>query len=359
MKHNKLKNTLTMSKRTARGKSKSRDFMVLSPSQPSLTQMNFVRYSQRQEEKENEEDEGKDICKHAPKLSNKSKVVSPYDKKSDRVTVVPMNDERRPKESYQIEPPNRPPTPHGGEDLSLDLEEHIPKEVQEEEDRMKADVDRYEQDERLFTQSEEEDEKEDCDEEIGDYVSSVIEPAGTIGTYKSPLGELEYAMPHLTHTYEGTSPTLIKVRRPKLDKVFNTFFHFKDRKYNSCLHKIVNGLIREWRRGIHNMCDELDKTESLTNRQGYRNQRNYADATALMIQHCIANYDEFPVKILNMEWMTKMVPAVKSLQDARFLYHMANCKYFQLSSNKVRATNEAHVMTTFNGKVDVLIGYKA
>ena len=60
-----------------------------------------------------------------------------------------------------------------------------------------------------------------------------------------------------------------------------------------------------------------------------------------------------------MEWMTRMLTAVTLFQDAMFLYHMANCKYFELSANKVRTTNEVHIMTRFGSKVNVLIGYKS
>ena len=336
-----------MSKRVPKEKYKSRN-QVLSQSQPSLTQMNYVTY------RPNRKDEQK-RRKTSTTQTNKAKVVSPYKGSPS----VPRNVQERPKAADQIEPPNSPPTPHEGEDLGLDVEEHIPQDVQDEDERMKADIDLYEQDQRLLTSPEEEDDdKEDTNDEEGDYIKSVTEPPATIGKYKSPIGELEYAMPHLEHRYKGTSHSLLKVRKPKLDRVFNTFFHFKDRKYNSSLHKIVNGLIREWRRGVHDMCDDLEKTEDLSNRQGYRNQRNYADTTALLIQHCIANYDEFPVKILNMHWMTTMLPAVKTLQDARLVYHMSNCTYFELSINKVGNTNEASIMTRFDGKVDVLIGYK-
>ena len=335
-----------MSKKVSKEKYKSKN-QVLSQSQPSLTQMNYVTYmSNRKEEQKGH--------KTTTTQTNKAKQVSLY----KEAPSIPRNVQEQPKVADQTEPPNCPPTPLGGEYLGLDVEEHIPQHVQDREERLKANIDLHNQDQRLLTQDEEDDDKEDNNDEDGDYIKSVTEPPATIGTYKSPIGELEYAMPHLEHRYEGTSPSLIKVRKPKLDRVFNTFFHFKDRKYNSSLHKIVNGLIREWRRGVHDMCDDLEKTEDLSNRQGYRNQRNYADTTALLIQHCIANYDEFPVKILNMHWMTTMLPAVKTLQDARLVYHMSNCTYFELSINKVGNTNEASIMTRFDGKVDVLIGYK-
>ena len=206
-------------------------------------------------------------------------MISPY----KQPPSVIRNAQERVEATKQKEPPNCPSAPNAEEDLGLNLEQHIQKDVLEEEQRLKADIDLYKQDEHLLTQDEAREEEEDSDDEEGDYINSKIEPPRTIRTYKSLLGELGCAMPHLEHTYKETMPALIKVGRPKLDKTFNTFFHYKDRRYNACLHKIVNGLIREWRRGIHDMCDDLDKMKSLTNCQGYRNQCNYADTTALLI----------------------------------------------------------------------------
>ena len=129
--------------------------------------------------------------------------------------------------------------------------------MQEEEDILKADVDLHEQNQCLLTQEEEQEEEEDNGDEEVEYINSVIEPPKTIRTNNSPIGELEYSMLYLEHMYDGTSPTHINVRRQKLDKVLNTFFHFKDRRYNACLHRIVNGLIREWRRGCNDKAEEL------------------------------------------------------------------------------------------------------
>ena len=182
---------------------------------------------------------------------------------------------------------------------------------------------------------------------------------GTIKSYTTPLGSLEYVTAQREYFDNNRSiAEYMKVTRPSFDQVFSTFFHFKDNKYNACLHKIVNGVIKEWRKGIVEICNKLDKMSAITNREGYQNQRKYAETTALYIQHSIATYDEFPVKILNMTWLKKMVPAIKTEEDATFVYHMSNSKYFVLMAMRDNSSREINIITRFDDKHNALFGNK-
>lgn len=340
-----------------------------SASQPTLTQTGYVQYLEETSMEVN---------------NNKRHAVSIQTNKTNTSIITPDRKRRAVILKVQ-EPPSCPSTPDVN-DFTNQTEEKIPSDIEEEEAiklaMVREDVERYQQDELLKQveesvkyaatnedvarhmeenqgtdddSSDEEDPDEDPDED-GYGVVGVHEEEGTVQTYTSPLGKLEYVMPHMQYRDKGMITPQIKVVRPRFDKVFNTFYLFKDRKYNSQLHKIVNGVIREWRRGINEQCNKLDRMKDLPNRDIYRRQRDYAETKALYIQHSLATFDDFPVKILNMTWLKRMIPAVKTNEDAMFLYHMSNSKRFQLNAVWDRTRNEVSIITRFNNRHNVVFG---
>ena len=197
--------------------------------------------------------------------------------------------------------------------------------------------------------------KNDYDEDNG---LTAHDDSWNLMTYRSPAGQIDYVTPHKEYPEQGKGiARYVTVTKPRFDQVFSTFFHFKDRGYNSNNHKIINGLIREWRKGIIEMVEKLDTMKTIVDRQGYRNQKKFAESKALLIQHGISKYDEFPVKILNMRWMKKMIPAIKTDEDAMFLYHISNSKSFELRAMREKKSGEVSIITRFDDKRNVLLGY--
>ena len=96
-------------------------------------------------------------------------------------------------------------------------------------------------------------------------------------TYTSPIGEMDYVMTHIEYPNQGAKAQYAKVTRPRFDSVLSTFFHFKDRRYNSCLHKIMISFIREWGRAVIKLSNKLDIMKFFSNHERYRNQRIYTE----------------------------------------------------------------------------------
>lgn len=351
-------------------KNPRRGHQTLSASQPSLTQGGWVEYL----------DDLGNRNKNVSILNvTKRTFVSQTTNRTSFSSVTPEKNVPNNNESFD---PSPAPSPDINDAILHTQEDEgfVPSDIEQEEERLKEDVARYEQD--LSVQQEdaplesskdiggeldqktepkvkEDTDEEDENEEKDDDDYSYVEELGIIMTYHSPIGDLEYVTPlmeFINDENKGLS-SYVKVTRPKFHQVFKNYGHLKDKGYIRCVHKIVNGCIAEWRKGIKDLTLKLDEIDHIKNRQSYRNQCKYAENTALFIQHSISQYDEFPVKILNKKWLKKMVECVNTDEDASFVFQMANSRCFELKAMKEKNSNEVNIITRFDDKRNMLFGY--
>ncbi len=127
--------------------------------------------------------------------------------------------------------------------------------------------------------------------------------------------------------------------------------YIKDFDYIRRRHEVILGKISEWRKATLDLLDRVEGDKVLGDVYSpgnYFRQRTWAEKIVPIVMVGISTFHTISIDVLNCDALITYVNGIDTLEEANFVYHISNCKHYELCVKPMNAANDFTIETIFD-----------